>query len=392
MVDQASHTPHRLRPLPPCPLPPVLRWQLQLVVCMRVCGGAGALGGRRSQTAPTTSTRTNCPTATAIATPRGAPHGHMDPHARDSLQGTRRRQAYVSAASMHTCVRAPSRARTRRRPFLRLPLLSLATTLLLAILGVAILGTADDDFSSTATPSETGMISLTSSETGGVESSTGGVDATVDGTGPGEGTGDADYFSTGGDDSTGGGDDNIYTTTGELQLNSSSTSMAVLLGSSSSGASNCTTTNCTWGQQTSSTGDDEVDVSSSGTHSSIIVGRGGSSFGSTDAIFLTTVVDVWIEIILWTMVFTAFAFVGASFRALHVNRTVKYMWLWLPTLQLFIGASVGFMHGAVSAALISAASISIPYPVGIDIAAGLGIGQAICIVYFHLGRADFIHR
>jgi hypothetical protein len=102
---------------------------------------------------------------------------------------------------------------------------------------------------------------------------------------------------------------------------------------------------------------------------------------------------VWVAIILWTMVFCAFAFLGAGVLAIRVNfAKSRWLWAWLPFATLFTGASVGFTHGALSAALIAAASISIPYPVGIDIAAGLGIGQAICILYFHLGRADFIHR
>ena len=138
------------------------------------------------------------------------------------------------------------------------------------------------------------------------------------------------------------------------------------------------------------------DSSSTGDGSQIIpggsVGRGGSSFGSTNAVFLTTVVDVWIDIILWTMVFVAIAFLCASFVAIRVNKSVRYLWLWLPPAMLIWGGYIGFVHGAVSAVLIAAASIAIPYPVGIDIAAGLGIGQAICIIYFHLGRADFIHR
>lgn len=157
--------------------------------------------------------------------------------------------------------------------------------------------------------------------------------------------------------------------------------------------SNCTS-NLTASSSSSSTGyflsstaarDDGVPPGGS-------VGHGGSSFGSTDAIFLTTVLDVWIDIMLWTMVFTSFAFVGASFVAIRANKSIRYLWLWLPPVLAAFGAGVGFMHGTVSAALIAAASISIPYPVGIDIAAGLGIGQAICIIYFHLGRADFIHR
>jgi len=122
------------------------------------------------------------------------------------------------------------------------------------------------------------------------------------------------------------------------------------------------------------------------------IGKGDTSFGSTDAVFLTTVRDVWIGIILYTMIFTACAFVVASFHAIRVNKSVKWLWLWLPPLMGCVGGGVGFVHGALSAVLIAAIAIAIPYPVGIDIAAGLGIGQAICIVYFHLGRADFIHR
>jgi len=184
----------------------------------------------------------------------------------------------------------------------------------------------------------------------------------------------------------------------------------------------------------SSTGSDEAPPIIPGG----VVGGGGSNFGSTDAVFLTTVWDVWVVIILWTLVFTSFAFVGGSILALRVHKDYvtkteeanasasmghtsngpttsvsggssssvptpshrasywqcKYVpiWIGLPFTMMIVGAGVGFAHGAISAVLIAAASISIPYPVGIDIAAGLGIGQAIVIIYFHLGRADFIHR
>ena len=40
------------------------------------------------------------------------------------------------------------------------------------------------------------------------------------------------------------------------------------------------------------------------------------------------------------------------------------------------------------AMLLSGIYVSIPYRIGTDIAAGLGLGQAIIITYFHLGR-DF---
>jgi hypothetical protein len=44
------------------------------------------------------------------------------------------------------------------------------------------------------------------------------------------------------------------------------------------------------------------------------------------------------------------------------------------------------------AALIAAIYTSIPFSIGLDVAAGIGIGSALVIVYFHLGRGDFIHK
>jgi hypothetical protein len=218
---------------------------------------------------------------------------------------------------------------------------------------------------------------------------------------------DSSSSSTGPDGTTGvpaANGDASSSSTGD-GFNSSSYTGPFVFSSSSTGAFNGTL-NCTLAQinctlsnltsSSSSSGGFSSSSSSTAGNSDIPpggqVGHGGSSFGSTDAIFLTTVLDVWIDIMLWTMVFTSFAFVGASVVAIRANKSIRYLWLWLPPVLAIFGAGVGFMHGTVSAALIAAASISIPYPVGIDIAAGLGIGQAICIVYFHLGRADFIHR
>lgn len=48
--------------------------------------------------------------------------------------------------------------------------------------------------------------------------------------------------------------------------------------------------------------------------------------------------------------------------------------------------------GLGAGALIAAMYRAVPYDVGIDAAAGLGIGQALIIIYFHLGRGDFVHR
>ncbi len=69
-----------------------------------------------------------------------------------------------------------------------------------------------------------------------------------------------------------------------------------------------------------------------------------------------------------------------------------YKWMWLPLAMLCLGAVIGFIDGAFPAALIAAIYQSIPYAIGIDVAGGIGIGQAMIITYFQLGRADFIHR
>lgn len=114
---------------------------------------------------------------------------------------------------------------------------------------------------------------------------------------------------------------------------------------------------------------------------------------STDTpyIFLTTFSDIWKHLTIWTMASVAVAFFIAGVVACRVGKT-RYKWTWLPLLMLVVGAIVGFTEGAIAGAMLAAIYRSIPYEIGIDVAAGLGIGQAIVIVYLHLGRADFIHR
>eukprot|EP00470_Lotharella_oceanica_P004008 CAMPEP_0170175270 /NCGR_PEP_ID=MMETSP0040_2-20121228/8368_1 /TAXON_ID=641309 /ORGANISM="Lotharella oceanica, Strain CCMP622" /LENGTH=76 /DNA_ID=CAMNT_0010417191 /DNA_START=576 /DNA_END=806 /DNA_ORIENTATION=+ len=52
---------------------------------------------------------------------------------------------------------------------------------------------------------------------------------------------------------------------------------------------------------------------------------------------------------------------------------------------------MGFIHGAPMSAMIAAIYTSIPYDIGSDIATGIGISQAIVILYMHIGRAKFVH-
>lgn len=120
-------------------------------------------------------------------------------------------------------------------------------------------------------------------------------------------------------------------------------------------------------------------------------------FFTTDAVFLVTVEQIWLQVTVWTMVGCAFVFLLAGLRAARVNIDPKGKYAPLKALAVPIGAAIfggfiGFTQGAITAALIGAVARSINSTVCIDIAAGLGLGQAICITYFHLGRADFIHR
>jgi len=89
----------------------------------------------------------------------------------------------------------------------------------------------------------------------------------------------------------------------------------------------------------------------------------------------------------------AAAFFSAGIVAIRVAEVRNvYKLSWLPLLTTLWGAGVGFMQGTLTACLIAAMYSAVPYTIGIDVAAGLGIGQAIIICYFHLGRADFIHK
>jgi hypothetical protein len=119
-------------------------------------------------------------------------------------------------------------------------------------------------------------------------------------------------------------------------------------------------------------------------------------FGTTNAVFLTSSSEIWLNLVIWTMISTAAVFGGAAVYGVRVNSDRKttpgYGMMLVILSSILFGGFIGFLQGCLSAALIAAISVSIPYPVGIDIAAGLGMGQAIIIIYFHLGRADFIHR
>ena len=111
----------------------------------------------------------------------------------------------------------------------------------------------------------------------------------------------------------------------------------------------------------------------------------------TAAVFLSSFSDLWVYFTLWTMGGVGVAFFVAGVIACRVD-SAAYKWTWVPPAMLVFGVVIGFLDGAIPATLIAAVYTSIPYAIGIDVAAGIGIGQAMIITYFQLGRADFIHR
>ena len=110
-----------------------------------------------------------------------------------------------------------------------------------------------------------------------------------------------------------------------------------------------------------------------------------------DGYFLTTFTGLWTHLIIWTMLGCALGFFGAGVLSCRVNQMGHHKWLWIPWLMLCFGAAVGFVEGCIIAAIVAAMYSSIAYEVGLDVATGLGLGQATIIMYCHLGRADFVH-
>ncbi len=70
--------------------------------------------------------------------------------------------------------------------------------------------------------------------------------------------------------------------------------------------------------------------------------------------------------------------------------TGVWWWLLFPIGSGLLGILYGLISGCVTAILIGAIYSSIPYALPEDICVGLGIGQAIIICYFHVGRAAFV--
>lgn len=121
----------------------------------------------------------------------------------------------------------------------------------------------------------------------------------------------------------------------------------------------------------------------------------GTIFTSNNAVIvLDSVGDIWLHIICWTMACVGSFFFAAGIMAGKSVAANKggIVAILVPLLAALLGVAVGMAEGGLSSLLIAAIYNSVPYEVGIDTAAGIGIGQGLLMVYFHLGRADFVHR
>lgn len=87
----------------------------------------------------------------------------------------------------------------------------------------------------------------------------------------------------------------------------------------------------------------------------------------------------------FTVIGCSFAYFVAGLVACWSLRRPRAL-LWLPLLAAIVGGSVGLVTGGLSAALIAKIYDAIPYSLGTDVAACLGLAQAVLIVYFNLGR------
>lgn len=73
-------------------------------------------------------------------------------------------------------------------------------------------------------------------------------------------------------------------------------------------------------------------------------------------------------------------------QACRVLARPRTLYIWVPILSATLGATLAFLTASLTTVMMVAVYVSIPYSIGVDIAGGLGVGQAVIICYFHLGR------
>jgi len=106
---------------------------------------------------------------------------------------------------------------------------------------------------------------------------------------------------------------------------------------------------------------------------------------------VSVLADIWLYLTLWATAVVGITFFVAGLWGSFISKSFT-RWLWLPITASVIGMIFGFVQAAVISALIARVMVSVPYTLGIDLAAGIGIAQGLIFLYFHMGRAEFIHR
>ncbi|CEO96143.1 putative transmembrane protein 170 [Plasmodiophora brassicae] len=105
-----------------------------------------------------------------------------------------------------------------------------------------------------------------------------------------------------------------------------------------------------------------------------------------DVRMLTTFPEMWTHIIAWTVSTVAAIYWCAGVLACRVLARPRTLYIWVPILSATLGATLAFLTASLTTVMMVAVYVSIPYSIGVDIAGGLGVGQAVIICYFHLGR------
>jgi hypothetical protein len=107
---------------------------------------------------------------------------------------------------------------------------------------------------------------------------------------------------------------------------------------------------------------------------------------------LGTFEQLWTEITFWCVIGTGTVYLcaGVLFVRALTRRSVHYMWI--PAVSCILGGIIGIFSGGIASLVLAAIYVSVPYAIGADTAFGLGIGLALLITYFQIGRADFSHH
>lgn len=105
-------------------------------------------------------------------------------------------------------------------------------------------------------------------------------------------------------------------------------------------------------------------------------------------IYLESFEEIWLAIMAWTITTCSVVFLVGGVKLCTVLEGTL-VWLFAPIGFALLGAFIGLVEGALITALIAGLYTSIPHQLGLDVSCGLGIGQAIIIVYFHLGRLQY---